>query len=312
MSNSIFVSCPICGALGKAGQPCEFCGTTIPESSGITNHYESSVVVERQMVSAEEFASKISKYHNVAPWKDNLSVVSIGRLKGAINRNGDLVFPLNYSNIIITNGYCVLDRSIYSIKEQLLRKDVLPDNSLENVEICEGLENQLFIQVLKHREYCRSEYGRSYIKFDLSHLLYDTHDEKIALRYDFTNNGEEPFYGIITLPEVCGYIVYPLGSGPRFFISTTPFEMARNEECMCEINKEKGTIEVVCGQYNLNDHEWHELYRKMYLFSQIGNPVTFIRNENKRAKAKRDENEKEMNKVTLGGIFTGILKIFFP
>lgn len=143
----MIVACPLCGALGKAGEPCEFCGATIPQPSG--NASATSIVVEKQTVSAEEFVNKISKYQRVEPWKYDLAVVSIGNLHGAINRNGDIIFPLNYNYIILLERFCLLDKDLYDKTNGNLIKNVLHEeyySSNESVSISDGIGNQIVIE----------------------------------------------------------------------------------------------------------------------------------------------------------------------
>ncbi|MDD6772330.1 MAG: hypothetical protein PUD85_00015 [Bacteroidales bacterium] len=157
MGNSIIVACPLCGALGKAGELCEFCGATIPQPSGNTNaiQKDTRIIVEKQTVPAEEFASKISKYHRVEPWKHNLAVVSIGDLHGAINRNGDIVIPLNYQKVKIqSDPFIILDNDVcyvYDIEKQQIYN--LGKRRIDMVH--SGLKGQIIITyVTKYREDC--------------------------------------------------------------------------------------------------------------------------------------------------------------
>lgn len=158
MGNSIIVACPLCGALGKAGEPCEFCGATIPQPSGNTNaiQKDTRIIVEKQTVPAEEFASKISKYHRVEPWKHNLAVVSIGDLHGAINRNGDIVIPLNYNQIILSERYCLLDKFLYDKTNGALIKDVLYDkyySRCESIRVSDGIGKQIVIEGIYDKKF---------------------------------------------------------------------------------------------------------------------------------------------------------------
>ncbi|MDD6772329.1 MAG: hypothetical protein PUD85_00010 [Bacteroidales bacterium] len=176
MGNSIIVACPLCGALGKAGEPCEFCGATIPQPSGNakTTIKAASIIVEKQTVPAEEFASKISKYHRVEPWKHDLAVVAIGGLHGAINRNGDIVIPLNYNQIILSERYCLLDKDLYDKTNGALIKDVLSDkyySRCECIRVSDGIGKQIVIEGIYDKKFNfeknRWEYSQSVEYIDI-------------------------------------------------------------------------------------------------------------------------------------------------
>lgn len=165
MGNSIIVACPLCGALGKAGEPCEFCGATIPQPSGNTNalQKDTRIIVEKQTVPAEEFARKISKYHRVESWKHNLAVVSIGDLHGAINRNGDIVIPLNYQKVEIQSDPFIILYSdvcyVYDIEKQQIYN--LGKRSIDMVH--SGLKGQIIITYVT--KYYASTTSRSPIEY---------------------------------------------------------------------------------------------------------------------------------------------------
>lgn len=167
MGNSIIVACPLCGALGKAGEPCEFCGATIPQPSGNakTTIKAASIIVEKQTVPAEEFASKISKYHRVEPWKHDLAVVAIGGLHGAINRNGDIVIPLNYNQIILSERYCLLDKDLYDKTNGALIKNVLHDDyysRCESIRVSDGIGAQIVIEAIYDKKFNVEKYRWEY------------------------------------------------------------------------------------------------------------------------------------------------------
>lgn len=167
MGNSIIVACPLCGALGKAGEPCEFCGATIPQPSGNTNalQKDTRIIVEKQTVPAEEFASKISKYHRVEPWKHDLAVVAIGGLHGVINRNGDIVIPLNYSQIILSERYCLLDKDVYDKTNGALIKNVLHDDyysRCESIRVSDGIGAQIVIEAIYDKKFNVEKYRWEY------------------------------------------------------------------------------------------------------------------------------------------------------
>ena len=92
-----FAVCPSCGAIGAAGMPCEYCGTTILASED-TITYGERIVPERT-INPVAFAQKVSVFKNVGEYIFNCAVVDMGDLSGMINLNGDLLFPLEYGYI---------------------------------------------------------------------------------------------------------------------------------------------------------------------------------------------------------------------
>ena len=141
MSKAI-TPCPSCGALGEAGKQCLFCGTTI-QYPAVSDKIQTSIVVRNPTVSSEAFTSRISKYHKVSPWKHDLAEVSIGSLCGVINRNGDVVIPLNYEVVkIASNKYLVLDDILYDIQNQTtMRLDLRPIHG--SLSVIDGLPGHL-------------------------------------------------------------------------------------------------------------------------------------------------------------------------
>ncbi len=95
-----FTPCPACGALGEVNSTCQFCGTTIilKEGTIATN----SRVVKQRTVTPQQYAEKITLYHNVEP-VGLLKIVSIGKEYGVVNLNGDLIYPLGSDEINIVN-----------------------------------------------------------------------------------------------------------------------------------------------------------------------------------------------------------------
>lgn len=87
-----YVPCPACGALGEIGSNCQFCNTTIVQKEGVIA--SDSRIVEKRTVTPQQYAEKISIYHNVKSLSETYSQVSIGDQKGIINLNGDLILPL--------------------------------------------------------------------------------------------------------------------------------------------------------------------------------------------------------------------------
>lgn len=87
-----YVPCPACGALGEIGSNCQFCNTTIVQKEGVIA--SETRLVERRTVTPQQYAEKISIYHDIKSLSETYSQVSIGDQKGIININGDLILPL--------------------------------------------------------------------------------------------------------------------------------------------------------------------------------------------------------------------------
>lgn len=93
-----FTPCPACGAVGEVNSTCQFCGTTILLKEGTIP--SNARVIKQRTVTPQQYAEKVSIYHNVENINDKLIKVCIGNQIGIINLNGDLIFPLgNYSDI---------------------------------------------------------------------------------------------------------------------------------------------------------------------------------------------------------------------
>lgn len=91
--------CPTCGALGEVGKQCDYCGTPIVANEDTTTYDER--IVSTRTTPPMEFAKKISIYQYVSEFFDNVAVVSMGALHGVINLNGDIILPLEYSEILL-------------------------------------------------------------------------------------------------------------------------------------------------------------------------------------------------------------------
>lgn len=87
-----YVPCPACGALGEIGSNCQFCNTTIVQKEGVIA--SDTRIVEKRTVTPQQYAEKISIYHNIKSLNELCSLVSIGDQIGIINLNGDLILPL--------------------------------------------------------------------------------------------------------------------------------------------------------------------------------------------------------------------------
>lgn len=127
-----FAVCPSCGAIGAAGMPCEYCGTTILASEDTITYGER--IVSERTINPVAFAQKVSVFKKVGEYIFNCAVVDMGGLYGMINLNGDLLFPLEYGYIKMypcgiaylrkgTDGF-VFDMSIWK-RLDVLRPDFL-------------------------------------------------------------------------------------------------------------------------------------------------------------------------------------------
>lgn len=109
-----FTPCPACGALGEVNCACQFCGTTITLKEGTIA--TDSRVVKQRTVTPQQYAEKISLYHNVEP-VGFLKIVSIGKEYGVVNLNGDLVYPLGSDVIQIANDNTIelgyIDKTVW-------------------------------------------------------------------------------------------------------------------------------------------------------------------------------------------------------
>ena len=92
-----FTPCPACGAVGEVNSTCLFCGTTILLKEGATT--SDARVVEHRTVTPQQYAEKISIYHNIESLGEKISKVAIGQQEGIINLNGDLIYPLGNDHI---------------------------------------------------------------------------------------------------------------------------------------------------------------------------------------------------------------------
>lgn len=112
-----FTPCPACGAVGEVGNKCLFCGTTVILKEGANSSTER--IPQKRTVTPQQYAEKISIYHNVEPTNENLLKVSIGKQYGLVNLNGDLVYPLGNDDILVHGntlklGYSKIDDEDHS------------------------------------------------------------------------------------------------------------------------------------------------------------------------------------------------------
>ena len=145
----IIVPCPTCGALGEEGTECQFCGMLIQPSESVNKKLQSRIV-KTISVSSDVFTERISKYHSVGGFvSPGVSIVRIGSLFGMINRNGDIIVPLLYSQIEIIKSRWAIVREDDEIKLIDLVSWV-PINwkakeEYEDYSVSEGFNNQLLI-----------------------------------------------------------------------------------------------------------------------------------------------------------------------
>lgn len=92
-----FTPCPACGAVGEVGSNCQFCGTTIILKEGAT--FSDARIIKQRTITPQQYAEKISIYHNIEGLCDGVSKVSIGEQEGIVNLNGDLIYPLGNEHI---------------------------------------------------------------------------------------------------------------------------------------------------------------------------------------------------------------------
>ena len=92
-----FTPCPACGAVGEVGSNCQFCGTTIILKEGVT--FSDARIIKQRTITPQQYAEKISIYHNIEGLCDGVSKVSIGEQEGIVNLNGDLIYPLGNERI---------------------------------------------------------------------------------------------------------------------------------------------------------------------------------------------------------------------
>ncbi|MBR5769955.1 MAG: hypothetical protein IKY20_00115 [Alistipes sp.] len=87
-----FTPCPACGAVGEVGSNCQFCGTAIILKEGAI--LSDVRIVKQRTITPQQYAEKVSIYHNIVGLDSEISKVSIGEQEGIINLNGDLIYPL--------------------------------------------------------------------------------------------------------------------------------------------------------------------------------------------------------------------------
>ena len=111
-----FTPCPACGAIGEVNSTCQFCGTSILLKEGAI--ISDSRIVKQRTVTPQQYAEKISIYHNVVGLNAEISKVCIGEQEGLINLNGDLVYPLGNERITysVQNGIVRIGRKYLNLE----------------------------------------------------------------------------------------------------------------------------------------------------------------------------------------------------
>ena len=179
---NIIVPCPMCGALGEEGTQCTFCGMSIPKSKS-TSKKTLNRLVGKTTISSEVFAEKISKYHSTRPFEEpGVSIVNIGSHYGLINRNGDIVVPLQYSEILICDGrwlFLCEGKEIILIDMATWKPINWKDKEgYYNYSVLEGLNNQIIISrgYDRERKIFVSEYDYSPITDSVYQPIYSIID----------------------------------------------------------------------------------------------------------------------------------------
>ena len=145
-----FTPCPACGAVGEVGSNCQFCGTSILLKEGAI--IADSRIVKQRTVTPQQYAEKISIYHNVVGLGEGISKVSIGEQEGIINLNGDLIYPLGNERItssiqdgVVRIGRKFLNLETFEYAEELysnkfvLEKIKLLSEAIKNNPSVEGV-----------------------------------------------------------------------------------------------------------------------------------------------------------------------------
>ena len=109
MNNQVYIPCPSCGALGILGSNCAFCGSTIQGKGNMPQ--SSTLITARKTISDDEYIRKTSRFNWVGTFtKNDIAVVFAGGQYGVINRNADLIIPLDYDTISLVEDFVLLER----------------------------------------------------------------------------------------------------------------------------------------------------------------------------------------------------------
>lgn len=136
-----FTPCPACGAVGEVGSTCQFCGTTIILKEGATSSTER--VPHERTVTPQQYAEKISIYHNIKPLGKKLLWVSIGNQYGIVNMNGDIVYPLGNDEICIVSEDTI--KLGYKYEKTLSKASKRWNTILERWEYEEAITSEEFV-----------------------------------------------------------------------------------------------------------------------------------------------------------------------
>ena len=189
---STIIPCPMCGALGEVGTQCLFCGMSIPKSEAPKK--QSFIrFVDKSSVSAEAFAERISKYHNVSSFENpGVSRVRIGSLYGLINRNGDVVVPLRFSDLEVINGRWLLlcENDEYKLIDMLNWKPLnwKENYGLRDYDVKDGLDGQIIISRGDYRD-------RHVVSYDWKNMRVGAYIDRGDL-IDYSERVFQPRYSI--------------------------------------------------------------------------------------------------------------------
>ena len=181
-----FTPCPACGALGEVNCTCQFCGTTIILKEGTIA--TDSRVVKQRTVTPQQYAEKISFYHNVEP-VGKLKIVSIGKEYGVVNLNGDLIYPLGDNEIELGDGDTI--KLGYYYTETVLEASTKWNNIMKKWEHEEAIKTEFF----RIKKYFNLETGIYADKFG---FIKDKEDPNKLYRVNVNKNWE-PMHTYINL-----------------------------------------------------------------------------------------------------------------
>ncbi len=137
MSKDIIATCPQCGAQGKAGMFCEYCGTKIP------------MPVKKAKNNPPKDTKKAFSWYNVCPqeyephpeavignYKDSLFMVVESKndeyVQGVINRDGIFVVdPEWLVELFVDNNDCIVRGELYNL---LTGDRIFPDSDYLSYE----------------------------------------------------------------------------------------------------------------------------------------------------------------------------------
>lgn len=126
-----FTPCPACGAVGEVGCNCQFCGTAIILKEGAI--LSDVRIVKQRTITPQQYAEKVSIYHNIVGLDSEISKVSIGEQEGIINLNGDLIYPLGnepikkFKDKVVLIGRNLLNLETFEFVKEFLHNELVLD-----------------------------------------------------------------------------------------------------------------------------------------------------------------------------------------